>query len=65
MNFGQALELIKTGRMVRVPEWKGYWFRKNGSLWVHTSDGEEFPQEDMSWVNAVIFREDWVQHFTK
>ena len=59
MNFGKALELIKQGKKVRVPEWQGWWFKKNGQIWVHTEDGNEFPQDDMSWVNSVIWREDW------
>lgn len=59
MNFGQALELMKQGAKVKVPEWQGYWFRKNGGIWVHTEDGEKFPQESIDWINAVIWREDW------
>ena len=59
MKFGEALELMKQGKKIRVPEWEGYWFKKNGQIWVHTEDGNEFPQDDISWVNAVIWREDW------
>ncbi|HHV27416.1 MAG TPA: hypothetical protein GXX63_09500 [Tissierellia bacterium] len=59
MNFGEALELMKQGKKVRVPEWGGWWFKKNGQIWVHTEDGNEIPQDDMSWVNSVIWREDW------
>lgn len=59
MNLGKALELMKQGKKARVPEWKGYWFRKNSQIWVHTEDGSEFAQDNMSWVNAVIWREDW------
>ncbi len=59
MNFGDALELMKKGEKVRVPEWKGWWFRKDGGIWIHTEDGKIFPQESIDWINAVIWREDW------
>lgn len=59
MTGGQALDAMNKGAKVRVPEWKGYWFKKNGQLWVYTEDGQEFPQVDMTWVNAVIWRNDF------
>lgn len=58
-NFGVALELMKQGKRVRVPEWIGYWFKKNGALYVHLEDGSEHMQDDISWINAVIWRDDW------
>lgn len=41
LTFGQALEAIKKGKKVRLPEWIGYWYKKNGEIWVHKEDGEE------------------------
>lgn len=30
MKFGEALEIMRNGGKIKVPEWNGYWF-KNGA----------------------------------
>lgn len=50
---------MNVGCKVKLPEWKGYWFKKNGQIWVHTEDGREFAETDITWVNANIWRKDW------
>ena len=56
LTFGQALEAIKEGYKVRLPEWVGYWYKKNGEIWVHKEDGTEV---DTPWFKETVFRNDW------
>lgn len=56
MKFGEALEAIKEGKKVKLPEWVGYWFKKNGEIWVHLESGEDV---NTPWFKETIFREDW------
>lgn len=58
LTFSQALDLIKQGKMVKVPEWRGYWFLKAGLIHVMTEDGIEL---DTPWTREqfLILREDW------
>lgn len=43
MNFVKALEIMKTGEMVKLPSWGGYWYWDNEkkTIIMHTKDGEE------------------------
>ena len=59
LTGGEALSLMSIGHKVKVPEWEGYWFKKNGQIYVHTEDGHEFAQKSLDWLNAVIWRKDW------
>ncbi len=59
MKFGEALEIMRNGGKIKVPEWNGYWFKNGADIWVHTYDGKEFVQTDMGWNNAYIWRTDW------
>ena len=56
LTFGEALEAIKRGKKVRLPEWVGYWYKKNGEIIVHKEDGEEV---NTPWFKETIWREDW------
>lgn len=40
MNFGQALNFMKTGGKVKRPHWDGYWAFENGTIMMHTKVGE-------------------------
>jgi len=59
MTGGNAFDLMFFGHKVRLPEWEGYWFRKNGKLWVHLQDGTEIEQDNIIWINATVWRNDW------
>lgn len=59
MTGGKAIELMNEGKRVKVPEWKGYWFKKNGCIYVMLEDGTEIKQEDITWINTNIWRTDW------
>jgi len=56
LTFGEALEYIKAGRKVRLPEWRGWWYKKNGEIIVHKEDGTEV---ETPWFKETIWREDW------
>ena len=56
MNFGKALEVLNSGGSVRVPEWKGYWFKESGMVKVMTAEGEVL---DTPHFQQYIFRTDW------
>jgi hypothetical protein len=56
MNFGQAIEIMREGKKVRLPEWKGFWYKKNGQVYVHLEDGTE---NNTPWFQQTIWREDW------
>jgi hypothetical protein len=56
LNFGQALEYLNEGKKIKVPEWKGYWFKESGMVKVMTAEGIilETPH-----FQQYIFRNDW------
>lgn len=56
MTFGEAIEVMRKGGKVRLPEWKGYWYKKNGQVIVHLEDGTE---NDTPWFQQTIWRKDW------
>lgn len=56
LNFGQALEALKNGEKIRVPEWKGYWYLSGGKIIVRFENGEE---TDTPWLKETVLREDW------
>ena len=56
LNFGQALEALNEGKKIKVPEWKGYWFKQAGMVKVHTAEGEII---DTPHFQQYIFRTDW------
>ena len=40
MEFKQAYEAMKKGFKVKRPHWGGYWEFKDGTILIHTKDGE-------------------------
>ena len=41
MNFRQALAFMKNGGKVKRPHWGGYWAFENGTIMIHTKEGDE------------------------
>lgn len=39
MNFREALNVMKKGYKVKLPNWAGYWTWENGEIIMHTKDG--------------------------
>lgn len=61
LTFSKALEAIKDGKLIKVPEWEGYWFLRGGKIIVKTWDGHEL---STPWLYETVLREDWqiVEH---
>ena len=56
LNFGQALEFLNEGKKIKVPEWKGYWFKESGMVKVMTAEGQVL---ETPHFQQYIFRNDW------
>lgn len=56
MNFGEALKGLNEGKKIKVPEWKGFWFKQSGMIKVFTTEGEVL---DTPHFQQYIFRNDW------
>lgn len=56
ISFSEALEALKIGKWINVPEWDGYWFLKGGQITVKTWDGHELTAP---WYHQNVLREDW------
>jgi hypothetical protein len=56
VDFGMALEALNEGKKIKVPEWKGYWFKESGMVMVMTAEEKilETPH-----FQQYIFRTDW------
>jgi len=56
MNFIEANEKLAEGLNVRIPEWRGYWFKnKEGLIRALTKDGDI---KD-AWASSYMDRLDW------
>lgn len=56
LNFGEALEALNRGQKIKVPEWKGYWFKQSGMVKVMTAEGVVL---ETPHFQQYIFRTDW------
>lgn len=56
ITFSEALQALKEKKMVKVPEWEGYWFLKGGEIHVKTWDNREL---NTPWYHNNVLREDW------
>lgn len=56
LTFSEALEHLKAGNYIRVPEWRGYWYLEGGKILVRTWDGKTL---DSPSLKETVLREDW------
>lgn len=56
LTFSEALQALKEDKLVKLPEYKGYWFLKGGKVTVKTYDGQETTDP---WLKETVLREDW------
>lgn len=56
MNQHEAITLLSLGKFVKLPEWQGFWFDKNGEIKVFTYDGKIL---DSPFLSNYEFRTDW------
>lgn len=56
MNYEEAIQALKEGKKVRLPEWRGYWMiDESGSIVALTKDGDFFEP----WLDKFKDRTDW------
>ena len=63
MIFKEAYELLKNGKKVKLPDWKGYWVVEDNTIKMHTKDGRVLSiteTEDVFYtLNFIVNRDDW------
>ena len=63
MIFKEAYELLKNGKKVKLPDWKGYWVVEDNTIKMHTKDGRVLSiteTEDVFYtLNLIVNRDDW------
>lgn len=62
MNFKQALEVMKQGHKVKMPNFAGYWCIENGSIKMHCKDGRVLDireTEDVFYTLGFITSDEW------
>lgn len=62
MDFGKALEALKTGYKVKLPSWAGYWEKDGDTVKMHCKDGDVFDireTEDVFYTLANITSDEW------
>lgn len=63
MTFKEAFELMKQGKKIKMPEWKGYWAWEDSSIKIHCSGGivlDIRETEDVEFTLGFIMRDDWI-----
>lgn len=40
LSFPEAMEALEQGHKIKLPEWTGYWFKKDGKVLVLTKQGD-------------------------
>lgn len=62
MKFAEALEALKSGYKIKLPEWEGYWQLQNNEVMIHCRDGvciNLLDTKDVVYTLSNITREDW------
>lgn len=65
MDFGKALQLMKSGEKVKLPSWGGYWSwdDEKQTIMMHTKDGEVLDIRETDRVEYTVLNvasEDWM-----
>ena len=63
MKFTQALELMKQGYKVKMPNWLGYWSIEDGTIKMHCKDGlvlDIRESEDVFYTLNFILSDEWM-----
>ena len=63
MKFCQALEAMKQGYKVKMPNWSGYWCIENGSIMMYTKDGRALKiteTDDIFYTINFVLQDGWV-----
>lgn len=56
MDFNEAKQELEKGNRIKLPEWIGYWFKKDGKILVHSRTGDTL---DTPFLDDYKNRTDW------
>lgn len=56
LSYAQAMDALKAGHIVALPEWGGWWFQINDLIYVFTKEGLIL---DTPWHDKFNTRDDW------
>lgn len=62
MNFRQALEVLKAGKKIKLPHWKGYWVKEGDTVKMYCKDGQVLDirdTEDTFYTLSNIASDEW------
>ena len=57
LNFEEAMAKLESGQAVKLPEWHGCWFKKDGKILVETRNGDI---TDTPYLDSYKDRKDWM-----
>lgn len=57
LNFEEAMAKLESGQAVKLPEWHGCWFKKDGKILVETRNGDIV---DTPYLDSYKDRKDWM-----
>ena len=57
LNFEEAMAKLESGQAVKLPEWHGHWFKKDGKILVETRNGDIV---DTPYLDSYKDRKDWM-----
>lgn len=63
MEFKKALQIMKNGGKVKLPNWAGYWAWEKGTIMMHTKEGhviEMFNTDRKSYTLDNIASDEWL-----
>ena len=62
-TFKEALEALKNGAKIKLPEWKGYWQKEGDTIIMHCKDGRNLDingqMDDVFFTMDNIAHDDW------
>ena len=62
MEFKKAFELLKQGKKVKLPSWKGYWKWEDNTIKMYCKDGRIIPiteSEDIEYTLSNMLDDNW------
>lgn len=62
MEFREAYLIMKEGKKIRLPEWKGYWCWENNTIMIYCGDGTILDirdTNDVDYTFTFICRNEW------
>lgn len=67
MKFSEAFELMKQGKKVKLPSWRGYWAFEQDTIMMHIKDGsimDMFDSDNKPYTLSNIASNEWIEATT-